>query len=94
MLKIRLSKLGKKGHPSYRIVVADARSSRDGAVKDAVGFFNPGEGKFQLDKEKFESWVKKGAQPTQAVLLLQQGKYKFFQYIPGVRKEKADEKTS
>lgn len=69
MVSIRLKKMGRKGQPSFRIVVADSRRPRDGAVIDEIGHYLPyvEENKVKLDLQKYEEWLKKGAQPTNAV---------------------------
>ena len=72
-LKIRLSRAGAKKRPYYRIVVADARSPRDGRFIDKVGTYDPMKGKddparITLETEKVQSWLTKGAQPTDRVL--------------------------
>ena len=66
MLKIRLTRLGDKGRPFYRVVVADSRSPRDGKVVDTLGTFNPlvEENQINVDKDLTLDWIKKGAQPT------------------------------
>ena len=69
MLRKRLRRVGKKKQPSYRVVVADARSPRDGRFVDKVGFYNPltDPPTVNIDQEKLESWIKKGAVPTESV---------------------------
>ncbi len=69
MLKIRLSRVGKKKQPSYRVVVADARAARDGAYVDIVGHYNPRTEPttFEVDADKVRDWLSKGAQPTERV---------------------------
>jgi small subunit ribosomal protein S16 len=69
MLKIKLSKTGKRNQPSYRIVVAEAKSKRDGKAKDYLGFYNPTRtpSLFKIDKKKYKKWVDQGAQPTDTV---------------------------
>jgi small subunit ribosomal protein S16 len=71
-LKIRLARGGSKKRPSYRIVVADSRSPRDGRFIEKLGVYNPTlpsdhAMRFQIDAEKAAEWVKKGAQPTDRV---------------------------
>lgn len=72
MLKIRLTRRGKKHQPSYRIVVAEARSKRNGKYLDLLGFYHPlsQKNKFFLDKEKYQLWRQKGAIPTKTILQL------------------------
>lgn len=84
MVKIRLTKTGRKNAPSYRIVVADSRSPRDGKFIEVIGFYNPSHNPAQVkvDKQKYEEWVKKGAQPTEAVQQIVEGKYEFVPYDP------------
>lgn len=79
MVKIRLRRMGKKGQPSYRIVVADSRSPRDGRFIETLGHYNPltDPETVSLDKERALYWLGSGAQPTEATerLLKQQGIY-------------------
>ncbi len=72
-LKIRLSRGGAKKRPFYRIVVADARSPRDGRFIEKLGTYNPllprdHAERVTLDVEKAKDWIAKGAQPTDRVL--------------------------
>src|SRR3954468_23431432 len=72
-LKIRLTRAGAKKRPYYRIVVADARSPRDGRFIEKVGTYDPMKpkddaGRVILDAEKIQTWLAKGAQPTDRVL--------------------------
>lgn len=77
MLKIRLSRIGKKKQPVYRVVIADARAARDGAYVDIVGHYNPltEPTTIEFDADKVRDWLSKGAQPTERVakLLAKQG---------------------
>lgn len=68
-VKIRLARYGSKKRPYYRVVVADARCRRDGRNVEEVGRYNPMvEPSFvQLDMEKVNGWIAKGAQPTDRV---------------------------
>ncbi|MDP8972675.1 MAG: 30S ribosomal protein S16 [Actinomycetota bacterium] len=68
-VKIRLARHGAKKAPFYRIVVADARSPRDGAFIDRVGTYNPRTqpSEINVDTEKAQQWIAKGAQPTDQV---------------------------
>jgi len=78
MVKIRLSRTGARNQPSYRVVVADSRSKRDGKNLETLGFYNPKTkpATFRIKKDRLEYWLKKGAQPSQAVrkLLKNHGK--------------------
>lgn len=72
-LKIRLTRGGAKKRPYYRIVVADARSPRDGRFIEKIGSYDPMKAKDSpervvLDVEKAKEWLAKGAQPTDRVL--------------------------
>jgi small subunit ribosomal protein S16 len=69
VVKIRLARHGSKKAPFYRIVVADARSPRDGQYIERVGSYNPRTqpSDIQVDTEKAQAWLDKGAQPTDQV---------------------------
>ncbi len=69
-VKIRLRRAGAKKNPFYRIVVADARSPRDGRCIEELGYYNPLTKDLKLDGEKANDWIKKGAQPTDTVRIL------------------------
>ena len=64
MVKIRLTRTGKTHSASYRIVVADQRSPRDGRFIEALGFYNPGSKELKVDVEAAKKWIANGAQPT------------------------------
>jgi small subunit ribosomal protein S16 len=66
---IRLSRHGAKKRPFYRIVVSDRRYPRDGRYIEQVGTYDPSAttGGLKLNREKIESWIKDGAQPSQTV---------------------------
>ena len=70
MVRIRLSRRGKKNSPFYRIVITDKRRKRDGAPIEEIGFYDPISKNLTLDKQKAEEWIKKGAIPTQTVTSL------------------------
>ena len=69
MLRIRLRRVGKKKQPSYRIVVADSRSPRDGAFVERIGHYDPliDPPAVTLNKERAREWLSRGAQPSEAV---------------------------
>ena len=69
MVRIRLRRVGAKGQPSYRIVVADKESPRDGRFIEILGFYNPrtSPATIQLDEGQIYNWISKGAQPTESV---------------------------
>lgn len=81
MVKIRMKRMGTKKRPFYRIVVADARSPRDGRFIEQVGVYQPlmkAEDQLKFDGDKIKEWHKKGAQPTALVRrLLNQQKFYF-----------------
>ncbi len=72
MVKIRLSRVGRKKIPSYRVVVADSRSPRDGQAIDILGYYNPltDPETVVIDKEKATQWLNQGAQPSLPVARL------------------------
>jgi small subunit ribosomal protein S16 len=71
-VKLRLTRVGSKKNPIYRVVAADARSPRDGKFLEIVGRYNPQSepSLIELDEEKVRRWLERGAQPTQAVTRL------------------------
>lgn len=71
-VKIRLKRVGKKKAPSYRIVVAEASSPRDGRTIEDLGWYNPlvEPSAIQVDSERALRWLKVGAQPTDSVVSL------------------------
>jgi small subunit ribosomal protein S16 len=71
-VKIRLTRVGSKKNPVYRVVVADSRSPRDGRFIEIVGRYNPqtDPSTIELDEAKINDWIAKGAQPTQPVARL------------------------
>jgi len=78
MLAIRLMRMGAKKSPSYRVVVKEKLSKRDGAYVENVGFYNPtrNPAEVRLDLERVKYWIERGAQPTDTVrnLIRQQSK--------------------
>ncbi|WP_420644182.1 30S ribosomal protein S16 [Candidatus Leptofilum sp.] len=79
MLKIRLSRRGKKKQPSYRVVVADINAKRDGRIVERIGHYNPltEPAEFTIKEDRALHWLSVGAQPTDAVrrLLDKQGTF-------------------
>ena len=69
MVKIRLMRMGKKKQPTYRVVVADARSPRDGRFVEIIGKYGPREEPplVDIDNDRALAWLSKGAQPTEQV---------------------------
>ncbi|MCD6289215.1 MAG: 30S ribosomal protein S16 [Anaerolineae bacterium] len=72
MVRIRLRRQGAKKQPTYRIVVADSESPRDGRFIEVIGFYNPRTDPetFQVNVERAAYWLSVGAQPTEAVARL------------------------
>ncbi len=68
-VKMRLTRMGDKKSPFYRIVVVDSRVARDGKYIDKVGHYNPiaQPAEVVIDVEKAKDWIKKGVQPTETV---------------------------
>jgi small subunit ribosomal protein S16 len=66
MLKIRLRRVGARGEPSYRVVVADSRAARDGAFVEIIGHYNPRTEPetIVIKEERALHWLSQGAQPT------------------------------
>ena len=71
-VKLRLTRVGSKKNPIYRVVAADSRSPRDGKFLEIVGRYNPQTDPsiIELDEEKVRNWLANGAQPTEAVARL------------------------
>ena len=71
-VRIRLKRTGKKNNPCWRIVAADSRSPRDGKNLEELGFYNPTADpvELQLNLERVEHWISKGAQPSVQVASL------------------------
>ncbi len=64
MVVLRLSRQGAKKRPFYRIVAADKRRPRDGRFIDLIGTYDPRTKAFKIDNDRYEHWVKHGAQPS------------------------------
>ena len=69
MVKMRLKRMGSKGAPFYRIVIADARAPRDGRFVEEVGYYDPTKkpSVIKIDQELATKWLSQGAQPTETV---------------------------
>ncbi|MFQ5451996.1 MAG: 30S ribosomal protein S16 [Candidatus Paceibacterota bacterium] len=69
MLRIKLSRIGRKNNPKYRIVIAEAKSKRDGKYADKIGFYDPVAEPTVLtvDQNKLKNWIKLGAQPSKGI---------------------------
>jgi small subunit ribosomal protein S16 len=68
-VRMRLTRVGSKKNPIYRVVVADQRSPRDGRFIEIVGRYNPQTepSTIELDEDRVKDWLSKGAQPTEPV---------------------------
>jgi len=75
-VRMRLTRVGSKKNPIYRIVVADSRSPRDGKFLEIVGRYNPqtDPSVIELDEAKVRDWLSRGAQPSSAVARLLKAK--------------------
>jgi small subunit ribosomal protein S16 len=71
-VRIRLTRVGAKKQPTYRLVVADSRSARDSRAIDTLGHYNPRTEPIELnvDADKAKEWLAKGAQPSDTVVRL------------------------
>lgn len=68
-LKLRLTRMGSKKKPFYRIVALDSATRRDGRALDYVGYYNPmtEPADIKIDQDKVKAWIERGAQPTDTV---------------------------
>jgi small subunit ribosomal protein S16 len=62
--------MGAKKAPTYRVIVADSRSPRDGRFIEEIGYFNTRSDELKIDADKAQTWIKNGAQPTDTVRAL------------------------
>ncbi|MBQ1377742.1 MAG: 30S ribosomal protein S16 [Lachnospiraceae bacterium] len=71
-VKLRLKRMGKKKSPFYRVIVADARSPRDGRFIEEIGIYDPNQepSLVKIDEEAAKKWLANGAQPTETVARL------------------------
>jgi small subunit ribosomal protein S16 len=69
LLSIRLTRMGAKKKPFYRVVVAEKRSKRDGRFVENVGYYDPcrNPADVKLNRERIDYWLERGAQPTETV---------------------------
>ena len=65
MVKIRLKRMGKKGQPFYRIVVANDLARRDGRFIEQIGYYDPIQDKLKIDENLTIKWLNNGAKPTE-----------------------------
>ncbi len=87
-LRIRLSRIGAKKQPFYRIVVKEARSKREGEYVESIGTYNPlpNPSEINIDRKKYDQWKQKGAQPSDIVRRLVEG-------VPRLRSRRPAKKT-
>jgi small subunit ribosomal protein S16 len=86
-VKIKLKRMGKIRNPQYRVIVADARTKRDGRAIEQIGKYHPKEDPslIEVDSERAQYWLGVGAQPTEPVLALLKvtGDWQKFKGLPG-----------
>ena len=86
-VRIKLTRMGKIRNPQYRVVVADARTRRDGRAIESIGLYHPKEepSLIQIDADRVAYWLSVGAQPTESVqrLLEITGDWQKFKGLPG-----------
>jgi small subunit ribosomal protein S16 len=70
MLKLRLKRIGRKRAPSYRLVIMENSSRRDGRPVEEVGYYNPISKQYRFDTDKIQKWLDSGAKPTKTVFNL------------------------
>ena len=70
MLKIRLKRMGAKKAPTYRVIVINSTTKREGKPIEELGYYNPKTKEMKLNKASAEAWISKGAQPTDTVKYL------------------------
>lgn len=67
MLKLRLKRIGRKRAPSYRLVIMENNSRRDGRPVEEVGYYNPISKQYKFDSDKIQKWLRCGVKPTKTV---------------------------
>lgn len=67
MIKIRLSRGGRKNNPTFRIVAIEVKRKREGKPLDIIGYWFPAKNQKKIDMKKLNKWISLGAQKTQAV---------------------------
>jgi small subunit ribosomal protein S16 len=70
MLKLRLKRIGRKRAPSYRLVIMENTTRRDGRPIEEVGYYDPISKKYDFDVNKIQKWLGYGVKPTETVLNL------------------------
>lgn len=98
MVRIRLTRLGRRNRPFYRIVVVDSKKRRDGAYIESIGYYNPVKdpAEMKLNVEKALEWLSKGAQPSKTVrdIFRKFGVMEKFHELKFRKKEEKDEGSS
>ena len=102
-VKIKLKRMGSIRNPQYRVVIADARTARDGRAIEEIGLYHPKEepSLIQINSDRVQYWLGVGAQPTEPVLVLLKitGDWQKFKGLPGaegtlrVKEAKVDKNT-
>ena len=94
MLKIKLTRIGKRNQPHFRIVVNEAKDKRDGKYVESLGHYASAETPkiLKLDVERYDHWLKQGAQPTETVAALYT-RFKSGEPFPAKKKEKLNRKA-
>ena len=70
MLKLRLKRTGRKRAPSYRLVIMESKSRRDGRPVEEVGYYNPISKQYKFEADKIKKWLNYGVKPTETVSTL------------------------
>ncbi|KAF2958283.1 30S ribosomal protein S16 [Thermotoga sp. Ku-13t] len=95
MVRIRLTRMGKRNMPFYRIIVVDSRKKRDGAYIESLGFYNPlrNPAEIKVNVERAVEWILKGAQPSDTArdILSKAGVLKKVHEIKYGKRETTDE---
>lgn len=89
MLRIRLARTGKKKQASYRVVIADKKRAVQAKFVEILGWYNPHTKELNINKEKTEGWLKKGASPSNSVAkLLKKEKFELPKWVNIIEKKK------
>lgn len=72
MLRLRFKRVGRKRSPSYRLVIMENTTRRDGRPIEEVGYYNPISKDYKFDSEKIQKWLNYGIKPTKTVFNLLQ----------------------
>jgi small subunit ribosomal protein S16 len=70
MLKLRLKRIGRKRTPSYRLVIMESKSRRDGRPVEEIGYYNPITKQYKFEGDKIKKWLSYGVKPTKTVFYL------------------------